>query len=175
MRRVGRGGRYFRVADPSWADPLDGSYAGNAGGRWNPPGSFLIVCLNATRGVAKANVDRLLVGSPINPEDLDPAEAPELVVTNIPSNTYVDAVTEEGCVELGLPATYPRDTDGNIVPHSTCQQIGQEAWDSDEAGIACRSAAPGADGEELAWFFRTEALQVDTRVSFDDWYWAADV
>ncbi|MGH2749658.1 MAG: RES domain-containing protein [Actinomycetota bacterium] len=174
MRRVTRGGEYFRVADPSWADPLDASYAGNAGGRWNPPGSFPIVYLNATREVAKANVEGRLVGSSINPEDLDPAEGPELVVTNVPSGAYVDAITDEGCVGLGLPPTYPRESDGNIVPHSTCRPIGQDAWDSDEIGIACRSAAPSADGEELAWFFRTEALQVETRIPFDDWYWAAN-
>ena len=33
-----RGGDYLRVADPAWADPLDGRFSARRGGRWNPPG-----------------------------------------------------------------------------------------------------------------------------------------
>jgi len=48
MRTVERGGPYLRVADPGWEDPLDGSYAANRGGRWNPPESFAVVYLTSS-------------------------------------------------------------------------------------------------------------------------------
>jgi hypothetical protein len=43
-----RGGALYRVADPSWDDPLDVEYCTRSGGRWNPAGSFGVHYLNAT-------------------------------------------------------------------------------------------------------------------------------
>ncbi len=40
MLTVQRGGTYHRVADPSWREPLDGSYAAFHGGRWTAPGPY---------------------------------------------------------------------------------------------------------------------------------------
>ena len=46
MSSVRRAGRYFRVADPDWDEPLEGSYSARLGGRWNPSGSFPVCYLN---------------------------------------------------------------------------------------------------------------------------------
>ncbi len=172
MKETRRGGEYFRVADPSWTNPLDGSYSAERGGRWNPPGSFPVVYLNATVEVARANVARRFRGMPFGPEDLDTVEAPVLVTAAVPDAHYVDAVTSEGLVELGLPSTYPVDENGVVVPHEPCQPIGVRAWDSGERGIASRTAADQEiGGEELAWFQRENALAAKATADFDSWFW----
>lgn len=172
MRHVRRGGRYLRVADPGWHDPLSGDYARERGGRWNPPDSFGVVYLNATVDVARAQVRHKLEPRGIQPEDLDPDAGPLLVHTDVPEDSYVDAVTSDGLQSLGLPDTYPLDERGAIVDHATCRPLGSRAWDSGEPGIACRSAARGAPplGEELAFFARTVLVAWHTD-RFLDWYW----
>lgn len=174
MRHLPRSGRYFRVADPAWKDPLDGGYAQSVGGRWNPPGSFPVVYLNRTVGVARANVRWRLRGFPYGPEQLRAGEGPDLVSTDVDEDRFVDILTGAGCVAAGLPATYTLRTDGTEVPHRDCQPIGQATWDSGEPGIACRSAAvPRLPyGEELAWFPRSlNSLPLRDRRPFDDWFW----
>ena len=170
--RVRRGGRYVRVADPDWGDPLDGSYAGRHGGRWDPPGSFPVVYLSTTDAVARANVDQRFAALPYGPSDLDPVEAPALVETEVPSGDHVDVVTDAGCAALGLPATYPYDAAGAVIAWEVCQPIGQRAWADGERGIACRSAAlpRGAVGEELAYFQRGDRLPRVRVRAFADWY-----
>jgi hypothetical protein len=108
----------------------------------------------------------------IQPEDLDPDQGPVIVHTDVPEDSYVDAVTGDGLRSLRLPDSYPRDASGRTVPHETCQPIGARSWDSGEPGIACRSAALGApaSGEELAFFART-ALVASRTERFLDWYW----
>ena len=173
---VRRGGRYVRVADPGWDDPLDGTYAGGRGGRWNPPGSFPVVYLNATETVARANVDKQFATLPYGPQDLNPAEGPLLVETEVPTTDYVDLVTDAGCAALRLAATYPYDAVGTITTWAVCQPIGQRAWTDGERGIACRSAAlpRGTRGEELAYFPRGDRLP-STRVrAFAEWYGVED-
>lgn len=169
---VRRGGRYVRVADPDWDDPLDGSYAGRLGRRWNAPGAFPVVYLNATEAVARANVDKQFAPLPYSPSDLDPAEAPVLVETEVPSADYVDVVTDAGCAALGLPATYPYDAVGAVISWEVCRPIGQRAWSSGEHGIACRSAAlpRGTVGEELAYFQRGDRLPRLGVRAFAGWY-----
>lgn len=163
----------MRVADPHWLDPLDGRHSAEHGGRWNAPGSFATVYL--TRGVpgARAYVRRKLADRPYGPELLAPEDAPVLIETEIPDETYVDVVTDAGCAAVGLPKRYPRDEGGGDVPWSRCQPIGQRAWDAGEHGIACRSALGPATGEELAWFQREgrAPLPLRGRRAFDDWYW----
>jgi len=175
LRTVRRGGAYFRVADPSWANPLDGGHARAAGGRWNPPGSFPVVYLNREVRTARANVTRNFEGRPYQPEDLDPAEAPVLVTTDVPEDEFVDVVSDAGCVSAGLPVTYPRGANGGMIGHAVCQPIGQRAHDEGRSGVACRSAAPRAtrEEEELAWFERGDPLAVLQRRRFDEWYWPA--
>lgn len=168
---IARGGPCFRVADPAWEDPLDGSYAAARGGRWNPPGSFGVVYLNRTVGTARRNVDRLLAGQPYGPEDLAPDEAYILVEADVPQAEHLDVVTDDGCAGCGLPPTYPRDAGGATVAHDACRPIGVAARDAGLAGVACRSAAPGAVAadEELASFGPVTATR---RWAFADWYWS---
>lgn len=173
MRHIRRGGEYLRVADPGWADPLDGSYAGRSGGRWNPPESFPVVYLCRGIRVAQANVFRLFRDQPYGPEDLDPASAPVLVATQVAEARYVDVVTARGCRAAGLPASYPLDSRGRAVALERCQRIGMTAWREGEPGIACRSAAPGAAGrdEELAWLQRRRRLRPGRVLEFERWFW----
>jgi len=171
---IHRAGRYYRVADPWWDDPLNPSFASRNGGRWNPPG-ISVLYLSGSVEVARANVDRLFVGLPYGPEDLDSAACPILVEVVIPPDEYVDAVTGEGLNRLGLPKSYPLDAGGRIVPHSACRPIGLAAYEDGEPGIACRSAAPGANGEELVWFALPErAIPPRGQArSFDEWFWGS--
>lgn len=108
----------------------------------------------------------------IRPEDLQPAQGPLLVHTDVPHDDYVDAVSERGLAALGLPTTYPHDASGREVPHRLCQPIGLRAWQAGERGIACRSAARTAPraGEELAYFAR-KRLRPGKVEEFADWYW----
>jgi hypothetical protein len=173
MRHIRRGGEYLRVADPGWGDPLDGSYAGRSGGRWNPPGSFPVVYLCRGVRVARANVFSRLRDQPYGPEDLDPASGPVLVATHLPETRQVDVVTARGCRAAGLPASYPLDARGRTIAHERCQPIGMTAWREGEPGIACRSAAPGASrrDEELAWFGRRRRLRPRRVLEFERWFW----
>lgn len=172
MRHVRRGGDYLRVADPSWRNPLSGEYARSRGGRWNSPGAFPVVYLNASAELARALVRSRLESRGIRPEDVLPEAGPVLVHTTIPDDDYVNAVTDAGLNAVGLLASYPLDQRGRIVPHRVCQPIGQQAWSGGERGIACRSATPDAPvrgGEELAYFDR-QRLIVDEVQPFAGWF-----
>jgi hypothetical protein len=162
----------LRIADPDWRNPLSPEYALKRGGRWNSPGSFGVVYLNASLEVARAQVRHKLEPRGIRPEDLEPDRGPVLVHTHIPEGRYVDAVNDAGLAALGLPVTYPRDDRGEPIPHAHCQPIGQRAWDAGERGIVCRSAAETAPpaGEELAFFARQRLARQKTE-RFADWYW----
>jgi hypothetical protein len=131
-----------------------------------------VVYLNASVGLARAQVRHRLEPRGIRPEDLDPEVGPMLVHTRVPNGDYVDAVSDQGLGELGLPATYPVDERGTAVLHAVCQPIGQAAWDAGEPGIVCRSAANSAppDAEELAYFGRRR-LRLERSEPFVDWYW----
>lgn len=172
VRHLTRGSEYLRVADPTWRNPLSGAHSRRHGGRWNPPGAFSVVYLNATLEVARAQVRHKLETRGIRPEDLQPEQGPTLVRTNLPRHRYVDAVTNRGLQALDLPATYPRDVRGETISHAVCQPIGQRARSRGEPGIACRSAAvtAPAHGEELA-YFADERLKVSSVEQFAEWYW----
>lgn len=172
MRHVERGGNYLRVADPDWDHPLSGKYARDAGGRWNPPGAFEVIYLNADLHVARAQVRHKLEPRGIGPEDLDPERGPALIHTSVPKRPYVDAVTERGLSSLGLPTTYPLDARKKPIPHRIYQPLGLQAWNSDEPGVACRSVASSPTvGEELAHFNRGEKLKVEGEEKFSNWFW----
>ena len=173
MRRVRRDGAYFRIAVPAWVDPLDAGYSVAHGGRWNPPGSFPVLYLNRDLPMSRANLARRFAGRPYGPEMLEPAQAPVLIETSVDGTDFVDAVTPDGCLELGLPASYPLDEQGNEVGWNRCRAIEAAAWEAGEAGIACRSAATHDRArEELALFRRAgdRALRVNRRLLFDDWF-----
>ncbi|MHB8246644.1 MAG: RES domain-containing protein [Acidimicrobiales bacterium] len=181
MDVIDREGEYYRVASPALENPLDGTFSMRFGKRWIAAGSFPVTYLNADIATSRANARRLLAeglsGQPFSAEDIEPSERPVLVSVDIPGDQYLDVVTRSGCVGNGLPATYPGDGTGNTVSWPVCQQVGQQAWDAELPGIACRSAAPHAptDGEELAWFDRHEVtLEPKKTRAFEDWYGPID-
>jgi hypothetical protein len=146
------------VADPSWTDPLDPSFAGERGGRWNPPGSFPTLYLNGDPPTALRQIRRMLRGTPVRTDDLD-EDAFVLVAATLPrSQTVADGVTEEGLRALHLPATYPLTADGSPVEAEACRPVGVALRDLGLRGVWCRSSAPvvgeeiAGEGRELAWF-----------------------
>lgn len=170
------GHRWLRVADQMWSDPLDPSFAGRHGGRWNPPASFPTLYLNEDVLTARAQVVALLRGSPVGPDDLD--DGYDLVVATIPrSQEVAEAVSDDGLEALGLPETYPRYRNGRPVRHDVCQPIGQTVKDAGLRGIHARSAATDdGSGRELAWFpaRETSRATLDRRLSYREW-WYGDV
>jgi hypothetical protein len=182
MDVLDRGGEYLRCANPSWSDPLDGSYSMRFGGRWNAAGTFPVVYLSGDRDTARASARHLLTKGFdavfVSAEDLDPSELPTLVATEVPNVQYVDVVTDGGCVSAGLPTSYPYDAMGKTNSHSVCQPIGLASWINQDPGIACRSVATGSPpaGEELAYFDRLgERLEpIGTPIPFENWYGPID-
>jgi hypothetical protein len=176
-RTVRRGGSYNRLADPSWANPLDTSYSQQRGGRWNPPGSFGALYLNRDLRMARLQVLHKLSGHPYGVEDLDEAEQHDLVDVEVAEREWLDCVTAAGLEAVGLPLTYPRHRNGRPVRRATCQPIGRTAFDDGGPGIACRSAATGAPptDEELGVFDRDPdtGVRMIGRLSFADWFWGA--
>lgn len=169
MKIVPISGRYYRVADVHWVDPLDPTYAArNSKQRWNPEG---IPCLylNWDVSTARSNVLKRLEGQPYGPEDLDPAAGPVLIEVDIPEGHAADAFTDDGLVSLGLPPTYPVDINDIPVPREDCQQVGQRVFDANLDGIDNRSAAPGGI-RELAWFPRDSHPTQVSAHPFDEWW-----
>lgn len=170
---VRRGGEYSRLAEPDWEDPVDTNYSKSAGGRWNAPGSFGVLYLNAGERMARIQVEHKLAGQPFTVEDLHPAEQHDLVTVELPEAERLDCVTVKGLAAVGLPETYPLDTSGAAVTLEVCHPVGQKAYDAGMTGVACRSAASGArpDDEELALFeTHTDDVKMTGRRMFADWY-----
>ena len=177
-RRLPNTKRWYRVADEGWDNPLDPGYAERFGGRWNPPNSFPTLYLNEDVETARAQIYRLLAGSPVRPEDLDPPYV--LVAATLPSRQVVaDAVTDVGLEALGLPSTYPVDADGATIPHAQCQPIGAEVKDEGLRGVHARSAATSdGTGRELAWFparTSSRATPVGGPIPFTIWWNASSL
>jgi hypothetical protein len=150
------GYRWWRVADAGWADPLDATYADAAGGRWNTPGEGPTLYLCGDRATARAQVARVLAGSPIDPEDLADDAPFVLVPVALPARQRVaDAHTDMGLAALGLPTTYPRTRRGTTVAWARCRRAAAAVRAAGLRGVRARSAAPAAAGllgDELAWF-----------------------
>lgn len=172
FRHVARSATYYRVAHPTWADPLDGLPAMPDGGRWNRPGSFPVVYLNQTIALARRFVAHKLRGQPYGPEDLEPDAGPDLAHAEVPSDDYVDIVSDAGCRAAGLPTSYPVSPTGEPVAHEDCRPLGDRAWNLGERGIACRSATFGASrsDEELAWSRRDTTMVLLDRQPFATWF-----
>lgn len=149
MRTVDASGAYCRVADPSWVDPLDTSYAAASGGRWNPPG-LAALYLNKTRAAALANARRAVFERwGFSLEDVRPEALPDLQYVEIAAGgRYLDAITPEGIAELGLAATFPTD-----IPHPPWRRLGLAADRAGLDGVAPLSAVEPTQ-EELAVFER---------------------
>ena len=174
-RTIRRQGSYNRLAEPSWADPLDTTHSARDGGRWNPPGRFGVLYLNRDVRVARLQVLHKLQGQPYAVEDLDEAEQHDLVGVQISARNWLDCVTDAGLQAVGLPATYPRHANNRDVRHATCQPVGEAAYEDGKPGVACRSAAIDAlqTDEELAIFDRevSSSVRMTQRRPFADWFW----
>ncbi len=169
---VRRSGRYLRVASPDWADPFDVTFTARHGGRWNAPGGYGVLYLNATSMVASANARRwLATKGAITITDLRPARRPVAIPCQLAATTLVDVVSADGLQAVGLPSAYPWK-----VSHAVCQPIGAGLRAAGEAGIACRSAAecpgPGQTVGEEAALFDTRSLPATAgpALAFDQWY-----
>jgi RES domain len=173
---VRRGGDYNRLAEPSWADPLDTGYSRHEGGRWNPPGIFGALYLNRDLRMARLQVHRKLADYPYDVEDLDPSEQHDLVEVQVDDCDPLDCVTADGLQAVGLTDQYPLDSRGEPVTHAVCQDIAVEAYKANRPGVACQSAAADATNsdEELAVFDRDAGLvRQIARQPFSDWYLGA--
>jgi hypothetical protein len=144
---------WLRVADPAWSDPFDPRFAGQRGGRWNPPDSFPTLYFNGDVATARLQIERMLAGSPVRFDDLDD-DAYLLVAATLPrAQSCADAVSEPGLRALGLPASYPLDTAGEPVGRRACQEVGTQVRRQGLRGVWCRSATTeDGRGRELAWF-----------------------
>jgi hypothetical protein len=168
---------WLRVASASWKNPLDFSYAEQAGGRWNPPDAYPALYLNADLPTARSQLERMLEGYPAGIDDLD-EDAFVLVATRLPKRQRcADAVSAAGLKALGLPGSYPLDAKGEAIPHSRCQRVGVAVRGRRLRGVLCRSAAtPDGRGRELAWFpsgARSKARPVWKRpLSLGAWLYA---
>ena len=163
---------WLRVCDPAWSDPLDASHAARTGGRWNPPHSWNALYLNRDLYTARAQIARLLQGSPVEPEDLAD-DAFSLVAVTVPAGLVaLDVVTDEGIAQLALPASYPLNSNGQLVAHARCQVIAATAHSAQLDGVECRSAATrDGSGREFAWWPHdgARAVQVGRVRRFGTW------
>jgi len=167
---------WLRIADSQWANPLDPGFAGQRGGRWNPPKSFPVLYLNEDTVTARLNLRAFVAPWPYEPEDIRDDTGPVLVGATLPSNLIVcDVHSPDGVAAVGLPASYPLDDKGETVGHDVCQPIGSAVRAAELNGIRCRSArSPRGEGRELAWFPHeaSDVAAVESRASFADWYWS---
>ena len=79
---------------------------------------------------------------------------PTLVACSLPREQEVcDAYSQAGLSAVGLPVTYPLETNGTWVPQSRCQPIGVRVKNARLRGVRARSAqAANGARRELAWF-----------------------
>jgi hypothetical protein len=164
---------WLRVADQTWDDPLDPTFARYHGGRWNPPNSYATLYLNEDMDTARAQIHQMLAGSPVRPDDLDQGYL--LIAATLPLRQGVaDGATDVGLRSLGLPETYPLDSARHVIPHVVCQPIGAAVEELGFRGVRSRSAAtPGGTGRELAWFparASSRATPVGDPIPFREWW-----
>lgn len=170
--RLRDGQHWLRVADATWDDPLDPSYARHRGGRWNPPDSFPVLYLNEDLTTARSQIVHMLDGWPVDAEDLDP---PFVLVTVVLPRRQIaaDAVSDEGLDHLGLPPTYPLRGSA-LISHDECRPIGAAVKLVGLRGVHARSAVtPDGSGRELAWFparRSSKATAVGEAIPFDRWW-----
>lgn len=171
----GDGHEWLRICEASWADPLDDSFAKTHGGRWNPSGSWRTLYLHEDLVTARVNLGRFIAGWPYEPEDLDDITGPHLAVATLPTEQIVaDVHTPQGVAAVGLPPTYPTDAAGDLVPHGSCQAVGEQVHAAGLRGLRCRSAqTPHGGGRELAWFPATSRsrARLVRRERFTEWFY----
>jgi RES domain len=166
---------WLRISDPAWVDPLDPTFAQTHGQRWNPPGSFPVLYLNEDLVTARLNLRLFIAGWPFEPEDLRDGTGPCLVSARLPRDQLVaDVHTPPGVTAVGLPQSYPLDTEGQLIGHEVCQPIGVAVRAQRLRGVRYRSArvADGA-GREVAWFPATSRSRASllATTSFEAWFY----
>ena len=166
---------WWRIAEPTWNNPLNPDFAKVQGGRWNPPNSFRTLYLNGDKITARCNLKAFIAPKPYEPEDLRDDTGPVLIGCRLPRNQVVcDVHTADGVRAAGLPDTYPFDVDGESIPHKNCQEIGMQVKSEGRRGVHARSAqSSNFENLELAWFpalSRSAARPVE-KLSFAEWYW----
>lgn len=163
---------WLRVAARDWEDPLDPTFAQRLGGRWNPPDSWPTLYLNRTAEAARAQITRLLRGTPFGGEDLAD-DAFDLVSVLLSPADVVDCMTDEGLAAAGLPSSYPADEIGRVVGHGTCQEVGRLAHEAGFGGVEARSAVDRdlpREASELAWWADGARVeQIGPRLPFGEW------
>ena len=133
--------------------------------------------LNEDRMTARLNLLAFIADWPYEPEDLRDDMGPILVGCTLPSRQVVcDAHSAAGLRAAGLPASYPLDEAGEVVPRARCQAIGVQARAAFLRGVHARSArSRDGAGRELAWFpasMRSRARRGAT-LAFSEWFWSA--
>jgi hypothetical protein len=174
VRRIARGGRYYRIANPAWVDPLDPNFATIHGGRWTPPGEFGGLYLCATIEVAAANARHQHRNRAIKLFDLRPQARPVLVMVNVPEDDFLDIVTDAGIAAVKLPRAFPFG-----ITHERCWPVARRAHAARLPGIASRSAAECTParwvGEELTLYDRGLPVRKVGKIKpFSHWYPDAD-
>ncbi|MDQ2681551.1 MAG: RES domain-containing protein, partial [Candidatus Eremiobacteraeota bacterium] len=118
-----RHGTFLRLFEAGWDNCSDTSYSKRVGGRWNPPGEFGALYLNATTAVAAANARVLYAGSFYQPEDLTGAAELCLQEFSISKTAVLDCFTPNGVAKCGFPSSFPFES-----PHAPCQTIAREQY-----------------------------------------------
>ena len=164
---------WLRVADSSWEEPLDPTYADRVGGRWNSPGDGPTLYLCDTVEVAQAQIKRLLDPTPVDVTDLADTAPFVLVRAKLPARQRVaDASSDTGLRSLGLPASYPRRPNKDKVTWRECRRAARTVRAAGLRGVLARSAvAEVTEGRELAWFpaARARAVSVGESLPFASW------
>jgi len=169
-KRVRRGGTYYRVCGPDWADPADTSYAKRAGGRWNPPGEFGALYLNGSLECARMNARSFIArqfGATALFEDINPEYLPDVQLFAIEYATFIDAVARAGRRALRLP-----EHGGAAADYAACQAVARQAYADTERGVASATALGDHAFEELAIFdsCASAIARATKRRNFATWY-----
>ncbi len=139
-------GSAFRYIPHVGVDPTDGQYSMREGGRWNAPGSFLVVYTSCSREVAIANLWHKYAGESFQPWQVSEERQADLFELEITQDGLIDIVSQPGVAGVGLPAVYPEG-----VSHAAMQHVGQRLYDDGRPGIWCISAVL-PKGREIALF-----------------------
>ena len=116
--------------------------------------SWPTLYLNRNVEAARAQITRLLRGTPLTADDLAD-DVFDLVSAVLPQAQVIDCVSDEGLAAAGLPSTYPVDESGHVTDPGVCQRTATSARESHWEGVESRSAAdPDASrgASELAWW-----------------------
>ena len=138
---------WLRVADSVWSNSLDPTFAQVTGNRWNAPGSYATLYLNADVITARLQIERMCAGSPVTPEDLADDAYTVVAATIVSNQRTADVVTDQGVEAAELPAPYPLDAEGNSIPHQRCQPIGQLLFDAGLMACGVDLLAVGMAGD----------------------------